>query len=344
VGPTRAAALLALSVATACRCGGGGDGGGGDGGPGSALWVGAVDGVRVDAVTAWGARATAASPPAIDAPVRALLALRDGNVLALQEPEVCDGGAFDPAFDPSGACTPATATRRTVPPGVLLDRAGRRVAALAALDAGGSPLFRRAEPPWAATQDASGRIWVTGRTAPVVYGAGGAIALDPAPADSLATALTRGAAALADGRVVLSYGVQSLAIYAADGTLLEQFEPELPHSVSGPTYAGIDALLALPEGNLLVGTRRFDATSSGVVLEGRLDPGRTLSLLVDPSLCATLGGSLPSALGQGRGALYTAPPLGRLSAPECGRWLSADLRADHGCVAPEPHRGAAWLE
>jgi hypothetical protein len=65
---------------------------------------------------------------------------------------------------------------------------------------------------------------------------------------------------------------------------------------------------------------------------------------VDPALCATLEGGVPSALVEGAGAIAAAPPLGRLTAPQCGRWLSDDLGTDLGCVAPMPHRGAAWLE
>jgi hypothetical protein len=299
------------------------------------LWVGAVDAVRVDEIQPHGARATVARAPAIDAPVRALLALRDGNVLVLQEAEACEGGALDLA---SGACVPATATRRAVPPGVVLDREGRRVRALAGVDGGGTPLFTWDTPPWAATQDGSGRIWVTGRTAPLVYGADGALVLDPSGAATGALpSETRGAAALADGRVVVSYGVQELAIYAADGTLTDQFTPVL-----GADYDGIDGLLALPDGNLLVGSSRIGVTSAGVVLEGRLDPG-ALTLVVDPSTCGTLGGGRPSALARVPGAFVTAPPLGRLLPPECGRWLSQDLAADHGCIAPEPHRGVAWV-
>jgi hypothetical protein len=325
----RRAALVALAAAAACRCGPG------DGpGAGPRIWVGAVDAVRVDAIEPHGARTTVATAPALDAPVRVLLPLSDRNVLALQEAEACDGGTFDP----SDACTPAAASR-PLAPGVVLDREGHRVRALAALDGHGAPLFTWKQPPWAATQDPSGRIWVTGRTAPVVYGETGAFALDPELVATLPYA-TRGAAALADGRVLVSYGPQDLAIYAADGTLTEQLAPAL-----GADYEGIDGLLALPGGNLLLGTSRwFGVTSAGVVLEGRLDPGGVLTLLVDPSLCATVGEGIPSALARVPGAFITAPSLVRLFPPDCGRWLSPDLAADHGCIAPEPHRGVAWVE
>ncbi len=296
------------------------------------IWVGALDAARLDAVDPSGAGTLLiAAPPTIDAPVRAIRTISAGNVVVLQEPEVCDGGTLDPG---SGACVPADAPRRAVPPGVLLSRAWHRMAALAAVDAGGAPLFTWAEPPWAAAQDPSGRIWVTGRTAPVVYGSDGAVALAPEPLPFP----TRGVAALPDGRVVVSYGVQDLAVYTAQGTVSESFAVDL-----GPDLQGLDALLARPDGSLLLGTRRFGVTSSGVVLLGRLDPG-ALTLLVDPAQCATLAGGLPSALGAGDGVYFTGPPLGRLSPPQCGRWVSADLRHDEGCIAPEPHRGAARVE
>jgi hypothetical protein len=295
------------------------------------IFVGALDAARLDAVDPTGAGTMLiAAPPTIDAPVRAIRALADG-MLVLQEPEVCDGGSIDPG---SGACVPADAPRRAVPPGVVLSRALHRAAPLAAVDAGGTPLFTWAEPPWAVDQDRAGRLWVTGRSAPVVYGTDGAVALAPDPLPYP----TRGVAALPDGRVVVSYGVQDLAVYRADGTVAESIATDL-----GPDLQGIDALLARPDGSLLLATERFGVTSSGVLLHGRLDPG-ALTLLVDPAQCASLAGGLPSAISSGDGVFFTAPPLGRLAPPQCGRRVSGSLRADLGCFAPEPHHGAAWVE
>ncbi len=76
----------------------------------------------------------AAAAPALDAPVRALAARADGNVVVLQEPS-------------EGA-----------PPGVVVSREGARIAAFASSDAGGAPLFDAAGPPWAAAEAADGRI------------------------------------------------------------------------------------------------------------------------------------------------------------------------------------------
>jgi hypothetical protein len=322
--------LLAASLASGCRACRGVEVDG--------LWVGAVDAPRIEWIDPSGA-GTDVVPAPPDAPVRALLALRNGFpgglkggiVLVLQEPEACAGGTLDPG---TGACVPAGATRRAVPPGFFIDVSStERLAALAAVDASGAPLFTFAEPPWAAAQDLSGRVWVTGRTAPVVYGLDGSVVLAPDPLPLP----TRGIAVLADGRVVVSYGVQDLAVYGADGTVSESISTDL-----GPDLQGIDALLGRPDGTLLLGSERFGVTSSGVVLAARLDPG-ALTLLVDPAQCPTLAGGLPSAIGAGYGMYFTGPPLGRLAPPQCGQWLSADLRRAGGCIAPEPHRGAAWV-
>jgi hypothetical protein len=324
----RAAALAALLAGLVAGCPRHCDELGGE----PQVWVGALGAARLDAVDPTGAGTLLiAAPPTIDAPVRAIRELADGSVLVLQEPEVCDGGSIDPG---SGACVPADAPRRAVPPGVVLSRAWHRAAPLAAVDAGGTPLFTWAAPPWAAAQDPAGRLWVTGRTAPVVYGTGGAVVLTPDPLPFP----TRGVAALPDGRVVVSYGVQDLAVYRADGTVSESIATDLAADLQG-----IDALLARPDGTLLLATERFGVTSSGVVLLGRLDPG-ALTLLVDPAQCASLAGGLPSALGAGDGVVFTAPPLGRLAPPQCGRRVSLNLGADLGCLAPEAHHGAARVE
>ncbi len=143
--------------------------------------------------------------------------------------------------------------------------------------------------------------------------------------------------ALPDGRVIVSYGVQDLAIYAADGSLAGTLTPVL-----GADYEGIDALRAEEGGTLLVATRRFRVVSVGVVLRATLGAG--LSLAQDPELSTTIGAAIPSALGVGRGSILAAPSLGPLAPPACARWLSPDLATDGGCAAPGAHRGAAWVE
>ena len=317
------ARLPALAVALCAAC---------DRGGAPTVWVGLRDAPQVLSVDPSGGRATVvAEPPVIDAPARALALRRDGAVVVLQEPEVCAGGTLDLSLD---ACVPASATRRAVPPALLLSPFGGRLASFAGADPGGAPLFTVAAPPWAAAEDAVGRVWVTGRTAPVLYGPDGELAgaAEPLPFP------TRGVAPLADGRVVVSYGVQDLAVYDPTGAVTVRIEPAL-----GPEYEGIDALAAEPGGTLLLATRRFGVTSAGVVLRARIEGG-ALVLAQDAAASAALAGGLPSALSLAAGRIATAPPLGRLAEPACARWLSADLRLDLGCVVPGPHRGVAWLK
>ena len=238
----------------------------------------------------------------------------------------------------AGRCDPDVAPPVRVTPAVLLSSGGERVAAFAS-EAEGAPLFSAGTPPWAAAEDGAGRLWVTGRTAPVVYAPGGALAL-------VAEALpfqTRGVAALAGGAVAVSYGGTSIALYDPDGAVSAVFTPTF-----GASYEGIDALLASPDGSLLVAMQRWDAagasgpTAVGVVLRAAFAEGR-LTAAQDPAASAALGPGIPSALFLAEGALGSAPPLGRVWGPACGRWLSADLGTDLGCVVPEPHRGVAWL-
>lgn len=319
--PARPLALGALLAALAAACDRPGE---------PLLWVGAVDAPRILALRPSGVPLrVAAGPPALDAPVRALLPRGDGAVVVLQEPEVCAGGALDAVAD---ACVPAGAPRRAVPPVLVLSPLGDRIAALPARDGGGAPLFTAALPPWAAAEDAAGRVWITGRTAPVVYGRDGAIVLSPEP---LAFP-TRGVAALPDGRVVVSAGVGDLAVYDAAGAVVQR----LPAALGGD-YDVVDALAA-DGGDLLVATRRFGVTSAAVVLRGRLE-GSALVLAGDPARAPGLPGGVPSALGLAAGRVLAAPALGRLAPAACGRWLTADLGAELGCLAGGPHRAAAWI-
>lgn len=294
------------------------------------LWVATRDTPRIVALGPSGLPVRlAAEPPVVDTPVRALLARRDGAVVVLQEPETCAGGTLDPVAD---ACQPPGATRVAAPPVLLVAPLGGRLATFAAVDGGGAPLFTAAAPPWAAAEDAAGRVWVTGRTAPVVYDRGGALALAAAP---LAFP-TRGVAALADGRVVVSYGVADLAVYDAAGAVLLRLAEPL-----GPDHDVIDGLAA-DGADLLVATRRFGVSSAAIVLRVRLE-GTTLVSVQDAALSAALPGGVPSALALAAGRVMAAPALGRLAPAACGRWLAGDLRAELGCLAGGPHRAAAWI-
>jgi hypothetical protein len=294
------------------------------------LWIATRDTPRILALRPSGLPVRlAAEPPVIDTPVRALLARRDGAVVVLQEPETCAGGALDLVAD---ACLPASAPRVAVAPVLLLTPLGGRLATFPAADGGGAPLFTAAAPPWAAAEDAAGRVWVTGRTAPVVYAPGGALAL---AAEALAFP-TRGVAALPDGRVVVSYGVADLAVYDAAGTVTLRLTEPL-----GPDHDVIDGLAA-DGADLLVATRRFGVSSAAIVLRVRLE-GTTLVSVQDAALSAALPGGVPSALAVAAGRVITSPALGRLAPAACGRWLSSDLRADLGGLAGAPHRAVAWI-
>ena len=286
-----------------------------------ALWVGEGGSPRVLSFTSPTASATlAAGPPALDAPVRALLVRRDGGVVALQEPDGREPRRARPA---RGAPLP----RRREARGVR--REGRERARRSSAPSA---------PPWAVAEDASGRLWVTGGLSPVVYSASGAF---ERLAEELPSA-SRGIAALDDGRMVVGYGVQDVAVYGTasvtDGVVAQTFTADL-----GASCEGIDALHAAPDGTLLVATRRYGVIdSSGVVVRATLGAG--LSLAEDPERSASIGSSIPSALALHRGRVLVAPALGPLAPPACARWLTEDLATDEGCAAPGPHRGAAWVE
>jgi hypothetical protein len=295
---TRLALLLA---ATACDCGG-------EGGP-APFWVGEAGVARVVAVSAGRVvTGVAAAEPALDAPVRALAARADGTVVVLQE---VAGGA---------------------PPGVVVGPGGARVAALAATGAGGATLFDAGEPPWAAAEAADGRIWVTGRAAPVLFERDGAFA---GTAAALPFA-TRGVAALPDGRMLVTYGANGAALYAPGGASVE------PLLVSvGAAYSGVDAVAVRPDGGVVLAVLRHGVTTDGVLVDVALGPG-SLAARGDPESSARLPG-LPSAIVAGSDAVVAAPPLGSLAAPACAEVLTPDLRERRGCLAAGAHRGVTRL-
>jgi hypothetical protein len=243
--------------------------------------------------------------------VRALLARRDGTVVAMQE---VDGGTA---------------------PAVVLSPAGARLATFAAADAAGAPLFSGSARPWALAESLEGEVWVTGQTGPVIFGPGGAFVrlAEPLPYP------TRGIAPLADGRMLVSYGVQEIALYAPDGTLSERLEPAL----GVQAVQGIDALLALADGTILVAVTRADLTTDGAVVPARLEAGRLVATR-DPALSARLPGWLPSALAVGGDTVVAAPGLGLLARPGCVERLTLDLSTRLGCLAPGgAQRGVAFL-
>jgi hypothetical protein len=302
--PGTSLALALAAVAAACDCGGAGRGAGGD--P-AAFWVGAAGEARVLAVSAGGAASVVAAAPALDAPVRALANRKDGTVIVLQEV--------------AGAA----------PPGVILRRDGTRVAALAATDAAGAPLFDASGPPWAAAEAADGRIWVTGRAAPVLFERDGAYA---GTAVEVPAGTTRGIAALADGRVLVTHGVDGAALFAPGGTSAERLSVSL-----GSTYSGVDAVAARPDGRLVLAVLRHGVTTDGVLVDVALAPG-ALSAVGDPGASAPLPG-LPSAIVAGSDAVVVGPGLGSVAAPACAEAVSPDLRERRGCLAQGAHRGVA---
>jgi len=301
---TRRAWLALALAAGACRCGGGD--------APATCWVGEAGAARVLAVSAAGeVLGVAAQAPALDAPVRALAPLSDGTIVVLQQPA---GGA---------------------PPGVLLARDGSRIAALDATDGGGAPLFDAAGPPWAAAQASDGRLWVTGRAAPVLYEPGGGLAGLAAPLPFA----TRGIAALPDGRMLVTFGPGAAAVYAAGGASAETLAVTI-----GAAYSGLDALALRADGTVLVAALRHGLTDDGVVVEADLDLDLgTLAVRGDPEASARLPGLPPSALAVANGAVLAGPALGTLAEPACVEVLSLDLGERRGCLAPGAHRGVAWL-
>lgn len=290
------ARLLALALAAAaCDCGD----------AEVVYWVGEAGSARVLGVSVEGeVRSVAAAAPALSAPVRALALRGDGSVVVLQE---VSAGA---------------------PPGVIVGRDGARRAQLADADGEGAPLFDAAEPPWAAAEAADGRIWVTGRAAPVLFGPDGALA-------GIAAALpfpTRGVAALADGRVLVTYGSDGAALYAPDGASAE------PLAVAvGPAYSGLDAVAIRPDGRVVLAVLRHGVTTDGVLVDAALGPG-ALAATGDPEASARLPG-LPSAIVVAADAVVAGPALGSLAAPACAEALSPDLRSRVRCLGPGAHRG-----
>jgi hypothetical protein len=297
--------VLALAVAAAaCDCVGDGSDEGG-----AAYWVGEAGEARVLGLSADGrVLAVAAAAPALDAPVRALAARGDGAVVVLQE---VAGGA---------------------PPGVIVGRDGARIAPLAAADALGGALFDASEPPWAAAEGRDGRLWVTGRTAPVLFDAAGAYAGRAAPLPFA----TRGVAALADGRVLVTYGANGAALYAPDGGSVAPLAITI-----GAAYSGVDAVAVRPDGGIVLAVLRHGVTTEGVLVDVALGEG-SLGANGDPEASARLPG-LPSAIVAGAGAVVAGPALGALAAPACAEAVSPDLRVRRGCLVAGAHRGVAPL-
>ncbi len=296
---------VALPLALAACGGGPGPGGG----VAATFWVGEAGAARVLAVSGDGrVLSVAAQAPAIDAPVRALALLADGSVLVLQE--VSAGAA----------------------PGVIVARDGARLARLAAAGPGGEPLFDAAEPPWAASQAADGRIWVTGRSAPVVFERDGTFVRAAAPLPFA----TRGVAALPDGRVLVTCGASSAALYGADGAAAEPLDVSV-----GATYSGVDAVAARTDGGLVLAVLRHGVTTDGVLVDVALGPG-SLAATGDPEASARLP-ELPSAIAIGAHGVVAGPALGPLASPACAEALSPDLRERRGCIAPGAHRGVIPL-
>jgi hypothetical protein len=294
--------LALVMAAGACDCGGGG-------GPAPAFWIGEAGAARILAVSAAGEiLGVAAAAPALDSPVRSLAPREDGAVVVVQE--VLSGA----------------------PPVVLLGRDGSRLAAFDRADAVGTPLFDPGEPPWAAAEAADGRIWVTGRPAPVLFEPDGRLAGSAAPLPFA----TRGIAALPDGRVLVTYGASAAAVYAPGGGTAEPLAVAI-----GAAYSGLDALAVRADGTILAAVLRHGVTTDGVVVEADLVPGGLVAR-GDPEASARLPG-LPSALVPGEDGVVAGPGLGELAPAGCAEVLSADLRRRMGCLAPGAHRGVARL-
>lgn len=304
--PSRRLLALALAaLASACD-----RGGGPADGRAPVWWVGEAGAPRLLGVDAAGElTGVVAGPPSLDAPVRALAARADGAIAVLQE--VTEGA----------------------PPGVVLSRGGERLLSLAAVDGGGAPLFEVSSPPWAAAEDRAGALWVTGREAPVRFDARGAFlgraAALPYP--------TRGVAALADGRVLVTFGVHRAALYAAGGASFELLDAGGLGAGAPVPYLGLDAAAAREDGTLLLAVLRHGLTADGVVVAATVEGG-ALVPAGDPEAAPRLP-TLPSSLALGPDGVVAGPSLGSLAGPTCAERLAPDLSAREGCLVAGAHRG-----
>ncbi len=291
--------LLAPAAALAACSGGEGAG---------VIWMGEAGAPRVLSFSERGEVAVAAEPPAIDAPVRAIAAGRDGAIVVLQETA---GGA---------------------PPGVVLARSGARLATLDAADGTGAVLFPPVAQPWAAAEAADGRFWVTGRAAPAIFHPDGRLAGFAVPV----TAATFGIAPLPDGRMLVTFGLNGVAAYAADGSSVEVLENAL---TAAPDWWGLDAVAARADGTVVVAVMHHGTSIHGGLVEAAVEPGR-LAGRGDLGASVRLS-TLPSALVLGDGLVLAGPSLGGAAPAACVERIAGDLSASHGCLAPGGHRGVA---
>lgn len=295
--------ILLLAPAAALVACGGGDGIG-------KIWIGEAGSPRILSFSERGALAVVAEPPTLDAPVRAIAARRDGAMVVLQETA---GGAA---------------------PGVVLARSGARLATLDAVDGTGAVLFPPPAPPWAAAEASDGRIWVTGRAAPAIFRPDGGLAGFAVPL----TAATFGIAPLPDGRMLVTFGVNGVAVYAADGSSAEVLVNAL---TTDPDWWGLDAVAARPDGTVIVAVMHHGASIHGGLVEAALEPGR-LAGRGDLGASARLS-ALPSSLVLGEGVVLAGPSLGGAAPAACVEVIAGDLGASHGCLTPGGHRGVARL-
>jgi len=263
----------------------------------------------------------------------------DGTSLGLV-PVGLEGPAVALATRADGAILAAQVPRSGAPPVVALSRDGGRVAAFAALDPQGAPLFTAEYPPRALRQMRDGSIWVTGGTRPVIYDASGRFLRRAAEAP----AETIGLAQLPDGRVAVTYQwAFALGLYDETGSTLAEsvIGRTLPDKES---YGEVGALALDAQGRLIAAAAHLaPAGWTGTLLRIGLDGPPVVE--AELPAAARVPNNVPWQLA------VLATEIGSVPSPEvatskasCPQRFGADLGGSVGCLAPgTQYRGVAHL-
>ncbi len=267
-------------------------------------WLARADVPQMEAVASDGTSLGLVSV-GLDGPAVALTTRSDGALLAAQVPL---GGA---------------------PPVVALSRAGGRMAAFAAQDSQGAPLFAADRPPRALRQMRDGTIWVTGGARPVIYDATGRFLrlAAEAPAETI------GLAQLRDGRVAVTYQwAFALGLYDESGATLAKsaIGQQLPDKES---YGEVGALSLDAQGRLVAAAAHLTAAGwTGTLL--RIGIGSAPAVEAELSAAARVPNNVPWELSVGPTEIGSAPsPVVATTKASCPHRFAADLSGDLGCLA-----------